>query len=220
MKTDLTVEKGNQGFRCHYFAKIGQGYRKNTNTSCFAGIVNFSNYRKYKRDELGQNIRINGSVQYTELKSLPLHIYINITNKIVSMKEVRRMVFIINKITPCEVMYINNIPFIKYKFTKNRDYKSNLLLLNFIRMTWYDASPGKTHFKNAQFFKDILEYKVTKDPLLFLTTCLKNNVINKPDNYCYGNHSIIYKGIKPRTTAEFFETAIRSCDGFVKGHDN
>ena len=141
---------------------------ENSNNACWAGLNN-SQY-------LGKDIYID---KYIEPE--------------ITDKQRKRIIYLLNKITPCKFKTIENIKYIQFKLLKY--HYSNLLLLNFIRILWY-----KNHsFNNEQFFIDICKSKTRKlDYLEFMMTCIKNNV-NKGSGWYYGDHSFVYLGIIPKT---------------------
>lgn len=106
----------------------------------------------------------------------------------------KRIVYLINKITPCKFITIDDKIYIRYKLLKN--HYSNLLLLNFIRILWYKNKS----FDNEQFFIDICKPKPRNlDYLEFMMTCVKNNVLTNNSSWYYGDHSFVYQGIIPKT---------------------
>jgi len=67
----------------------------------------------------------------------------------------KRIVYLINKITPCKFKTINGKVYISYKLLNN--HYSNLLLLNFIRILWYKNGSfnNKSFFRYFSLFLDI-----------------------------------------------------------------
>lgn len=114
--------------------------------------------------------------------------------KEITDKQRKRIVYLINKITPCKFTTIKGIKYIQFKLLNN--YYSNLLLLNFIRILWYTNQ----NFNNEQFFVDICKPKPRNlDYLEFMMICIKNNVNELNSSFGYGNHSFVYKNIIPKT---------------------
>lgn len=109
-------------------------------------------------------------------------------------KQRKRIVYLINKITPCKFTTIKGKTYIQCKLLKN--HYSNLLLLNFIRILWYKNKA----FNNEQFFIDICKSKPRNlDYLEFMMICIKNNVLTNNSSWHYGDHSFVYQGIIPKT---------------------
>ena len=148
----------------------------NPNTACWAGL---------------NNIMLNNLIIDVKTKS-----YIFIDKYIepeITDKQRKRIVYLLNKITPCKFTTIKKVRCIQFKLLKN--HYSNLLLLNFIRILWYHNHC----FNNEQFFIDICKPKPRNlDYLEFMMTCIKNNV-SESDSWHYGNHSFVYKNIIPKT---------------------
>lgn len=140
---------------------------KNSNDSCWAGLN--------KRIYLGKDIYID---KYIEPEITDI--------------QRKRIIYLINKITPCKFTTIKNTKYIQYKLLKN--HYSNLLLLNFIRILWYENKS----FNNTQFFIDICKPKSRNlDYLEFMMSCIKNNVLTN-DSWGCGNHSFVYLNIIPK----------------------
>jgi hypothetical protein len=105
----------------------------------------------------------------------------------------KRIVYLVNKITLCKFVLIEDKIYIKYKLLDN--HYSNLLLLNFIRILWYKNGS----FNNENFFTDICKPKTRGlDYLEFMMTCVKNNVLTG-NSWNYGSHSFVYPDIVPKT---------------------
>jgi hypothetical protein len=175
-----------RSYDCHYYRRKGNGLIKNSNEACWSGIVDLFYWNFYisKQKE-----------KYKKTKNIPLHIFIDkFQNEYITTREnLINVLNIINKITTCKLVIINNKEYIKYKFICNKNYEANLLLLNFIRLLWYEDY----NLNFEQYYKDIAKYN-NEEPFLFLTTCLKNNVII-PSKYYYGNHSHVIPDIIPKT---------------------
>ena len=155
-------------YKCYIYHLQNKKLVKNSNDACWAGVK----YDKY----LGKDIYID---EYIEPE--------------ITDKQRKRIIYLINKITPCKFVTIDNKIYIKYKLLKN--HYSNLLLLNFIRILWYKNEA----FNNEQFFIDICKPKTKGlDYLEFMMTCIKNNV-NDSSTFGHGNHSFVYKNIIPKT---------------------
>jgi hypothetical protein len=121
----------------------------------------------------------------------------------------KRIVYLVNKITPCKFVLIENKIYIKYKLLDN--YYSNLLLLNFIRILWYE----NLSFDNEKFFIDICKPKTKGlDYLEFMMTCVKNNV--NSNSYNHGNHSFVYFDIIPKTKEMLLKYTGGSMQNFLQ----
>jgi hypothetical protein len=174
-------------YKCYIYHLEDKKLIQNGNYACWAGL----NRSQYSSIE-GKNIVLD-----IETKD---YIYIDkyIENQITD-KQRKRIVFLINKITPCEFVTINGKKYIQYKLLKN--HYSNLLLLNFIRILWYKNGL----FNNEQFFIDICKPKTRGlDYLEFMMTCIKNNVMDST-SWNYGDHCFAYKNIIPKTKEKLYE---------------
>lgn len=122
----------------------------------------------------------------------------------------KRIIYLINKITPCKFILIDDKIYIKYTMLNN--HYSNLLLLNFIRILWY-----KNHaFDNNNFFIDICKPKTKGlDYLEFMTTCVKNNV-KDCQTWNHGNHSFVYPDIIPKTKEMLYKYTGESMQNFLQ----
>lgn len=174
-----------RGYDCYVYHLENNELVLNNNTACWAGLSNGQG--KYYNED--------GKLISLDVKTKD---YIFIDNYIepeITDIQRKRIVYLINKITPCKFVTINDKIYIRYKLLKN--HYSNLLLLNFIRILWYENKV----FNNKQFFIDICKPKTKKlDYLEFMMTCIKNNVLLGASNsWYYGNHSFVYKDIIPKT---------------------
>ena len=157
-----------RGYECYKYHLINKELIENPNTACWAGLD--------KSEYLGKDIYID---KYIEPE--------------ITDKQRKRIVYLLNKITPCKFVTIEKVKYIQYKLLSN--HYSNLLLLNFIRILWYKNGS----FNNEQFFIDICKPKPRNlDYLEFMMTCIKNNVYSG-GNWYYGDHSFVYLGIIPKT---------------------
>lgn len=172
-----------RGFQCYYYKLDQKGNLvRNTNISCWYGLKNESYY--------------DSNNNYAQIDSKNQHfIFIkDFKEPEVSDESINRIIQLINNITTCEIVTIDNIKYIKYKLLGT--YAQNLLLLNFIRMLWYKPST----FNHENFIKSsIFNSARGIDSLKFLLKCVKNNVINSKHYMGYGAHSCIYKDIKLKT---------------------
>lgn len=166
---------------CYIYHLENKKLIQNSNIACWAGLNRNKFYNNSSRI-----IKLD-----TDTKD---YIFIDqyIEPEITSQQR-KRIVYLINKITPCKFIMIGDKIYIRYKLLSN--HYSNLLLLNFIRILWY----RNRSFDNEQFFIDICKPKTKGlDYLEFMMTCIKNNVLNN-DTYGLGDHSFVYKNIIPKT---------------------
>jgi hypothetical protein len=198
-----------RGFQCYYYRMrdnnklIAEG-----NRSCWAGINN----ECYFYDKI-QKERI-------VFKLLPENkddIFIDqfkVTCGTVSEKDIKRVVHLINKITPCKLVKIKKKQYIKYR--KVGYYYSDLLLLNIIRMLWYQPK----RFNMEEYYKSIHD-RFKGDPLIFLMERIKNQVDESATaGYSYGDHSCIYKNIVPKTKQQLLDYKKGSMENFIKQYIN
>lgn len=163
-------------YSCYVYHLQNKKLIQNPSTACWAGV---------------QSSRISQIDVDIETKD---YIYIDryIEPEITDVQR-KRIVNLVNKITNCKFITIDNKTYIEYKLLSN--HYSNLLLLNFIRILWYKNQS----FNNEQFFIDICKFKLKKlDYLEFMMTCIKNNVTDQ-SKWDYGNHSFVYNNIIPKT---------------------
>lgn len=157
---------------------------QNSNQACWAGLN--------KPIYLGKDIYID---KYIEPE--------------ITDKQRKRIVYLLNKITPCKFTTIKGVKYIQFKLLKN--HYSNLLLLNFIRILWYKNQS----FNNEQFFIDICKPKIRGlDYLEFMMTCIKNNVSGS--SFGYGNHSFVYPNIIPKTKEMLLKYTVNSMQTFLQ----
>lgn len=175
-----------RGYECYIYHLENNKLVKNDIHACWNGL-NRSKYRKYDKNQK-QSVNIILDDKTKDYIYIDKYIEKEITNK-----QRKRIVFLINKITPCEFIMINDKIYIQYKLLSN--HYSNLLLLNFIRILWYKNGS----FNNKQFFIDICKRKTKGlDYLEFMMTCVKNNV-ETASSWYYGDHSFVYLNIIPKT---------------------
>lgn len=146
---------GFKGYRVNsYYGIDDNTLKENTNTSCFAGIMNIpkENYIYIKDFECEET-----------QKYIPL------------------IIELINKITPCSIVTINRIKYIKFKLLET--YDQSLILLNFLRLLWYDPKEvyGKSSF-SLSFFRYLSKSRY-KDPFKRLTKA--NKIANEEQSYRY-----------------------------------
>jgi hypothetical protein len=166
-------------YGCFYYKMSPDNkLKQNPNAACWAGLRG-----AHGKDFLFKNVNkeYKGIIFIKEFRC-----------KDVDESIVNRMIYLINKITPCKLVKIEEKEFIRIKVFER--YSQNLVILNFIRMLWYKNGG----FNHEKFFEDIFEDIRYRDPLLFLMECVKKNVQEKR-YYDYGNHSLIYAGIIPKS---------------------
>jgi hypothetical protein len=174
-----------RGYDCHKYHLINKELVKNSNTACWAGLN--------KSEYLGKDIYID---KYIEPE--------------ITDKQRKRIIYLLNKITPCKFKTIKNVKYIQFKLLKY--HYSNLLLLNFIRILWYKNKI----FNNEQFFIDICKPKTKGlDYLEFMMTCIKNNVESN-DSWNHGDHSFVYANIIPKTKEILLEYTGSSMQNFLQ----
>lgn len=157
----------------------------NSNNACWRGISRGSVFWRINNAD-------KKNKDYIFIKSF--------IEKEISEESRLRLISLINKITDCKIVTINKEKFIKYK--PIRYYASDLVLLNMIRMLWYENQS----FNQDQFFEDIMKNHKGKDTLMFLMECVKKNVLTGDINsYGYGNHSCVYKDIIPKKAKKLKE---------------
>jgi len=172
-------------YGCHIYHLQNKKLVQNSNNACWAGLK----YAKY----LGKNIYID---KYIEEE--------------ITDKQRKRIIYLLNKITPCKFTTIKGVKYIQFKLLKY--HYSNLLLLNFIRILWYKNQV----FNNEQFFIDICKPKPRNlDYLEFMMTCIKNNVESN-GSWHYGNHSFVYNGIIPKTKEMLLKYTGNSMQTFLQ----
>jgi len=169
-----------RGYECYVFHLQNNNLIQNNNQACWNGL-NKTNYHDKDCKVIALDLKTKDYIyidQYIEPE--------------ITDKQRKRIVYLINKITNCKFVLIDNKIYIRYKLLKN--HYSNLLLLNFIRILWYK----NRSFNNDQFFIDICKHKPRNlDYLEFMMTCIRNNVGGS--SYGYGDHSFVYKNIIPKT---------------------
>jgi len=174
-----------RGYECYKYHLINKELIKNLNHACWAGLD--------KSEYLGKDIYID---KYIEPE--------------ITDKQRKRIIYLLNKITPCKFTTIKNVKYIQFKLLKY--HYSNLLLLNFIRILWYKNES----FNNEQFFIDICKPKTRKlDYLEFMMICIKNNVDNN-NSYGLGGHSFVYKDIIPKTKEMLYKYTGNSMQTFLQ----
>jgi len=198
-----------RGFNCYYYAMDNNNKLiKNSNSSCWAGI--HKTYYKY-------NSKAEKNEEVSLLPELKDYIFIDqfrVPCKTVSEKDVKRIVHLINKITNCELVKIKKKQYIKYKMLKH--YSSDLLLLNIIRMLWYEPKL----FNITEYYKSIHD-RFKGDPLIFLIERIKKQVDeSQKDGYHYGDHSCIYKNIVPKTKEQLLEYKGSTMSAFITQTNN
>ena len=170
-----------RNYSCYIYHLQDKKLIRNSNNACWAGLN-----RKIYTDINYKNIILDTETKDTIF--IDQYIQPEITDD-----QRKRIITLINKITPCKFTTIEKVKYIQYKLLKN--HHSNLLLLNFIRILWY----LNKSFDNEQFFIDICKPKTKGlDYLEFMMTCIKNNVESN-DSWNYGDHSFVYKNIIPKT---------------------
>ena len=187
-----------RGYECYIYHLQNKKLVKNSNNACWAGLN-----RSIFSDDKGNYIILDAKTK--DYIYIDKYIEPEITDK-----QRKRIITLINKITPCKFTTIEKVKYIQYKLLKN--HYSNLLLLNFIRILWYQNKA----FNNEQFFIDICKPKTRKlDYLEFMMICIKNNVDNN-NSYGLGDHSFVYKDIIPKTKEMLYKYTGNSMRTFLQ----
>ena len=189
-------------YSCYFYHLENNKLIQNSNTACWAGL----------NREYGKYSNKNYKLIILDVKTKD-YIYIDrYIEPQITDDQRKRIIYLINKITPCKFTTIKSVKYIQYKLLKN--HYSNLLLLNFIRILWYKNGS----FNNKQFFIDICKPKTKGlDYLEFMMTCIKNNVlINIESSWGYGNHSFVYKDIIPKTKEMLLKYTGNSMQTFLQ----
>lgn len=187
-----------RGYECYIYHLQNKKLILNNNTSCWAGLD-----KTVYRDKNCKDIKLD--IKTKDYIYIDKYIEPEITTP-----QRAKIVYLINKITPCKFVLIDNKIYIRYKLLSN--HYSNLLLLNFIRILWYKNGS----FNNEQFFIDICKPKTRNlDYLEFMMTCIKNNIDNK-DSWSWGNHSFVYKNIIPKTKEILLKYTGKSMQSFLQ----
>lgn len=122
-------------------------------------------------------------------------IYISQFDDPATIKYQRRLLTLIDKITPCKIVTIDGTRYIKFKMLQT--YNQSLILLNFIRNLWHEPIPGYAE----KFFTSINKSKDQyKDPLARLTWANREAC----DKAFYMGHCNVHdkKLLKIKTTKE------------------
>ena len=187
-----------RGYECYIYHLQNKKLVKNSNNACWAGLN-----RSIFSDDKGNYIILDAKTK--DYIYIDKYIEPEITDK-----QRKRIIYLLNKITLCKFTTIENVKYIQYKLLKN--HYSNLLLLNFIRILWYQNKA----FNNEQFFIDICKPKTRKlDYLEFMMICIKNNVDNN-NSYGLGDHSFVYKDIIPKTKEMLYKYTGNSMRTFLQ----
>lgn len=154
----------NGNFRCNYYHKIQNKLVKNNNQVCWAGLKNYD-FLTPESEKAWRN-------QIFKLEEEIIYIDFSEKLKFVTKKNIDLLIKIINNITPCCLVQIDNKEYISFNLLKT--YDQNLILLNFIRNIWY--SPFTSY--SEVFFEELKKSRL-KDPLSKLTkanilACEKN----------------------------------------------
>lgn len=170
-------------YRCILYAYQGENFNQSYNEACFAGIRDYINH---------------------EIKEF----YIADFDREETIQFVPSLISIINEITPCQLVEINQTRYIKITLLKT--YDQTLALCNFIRNLWYSPEPEypkyneKISFNQTysfEFFKALKRNK-SREPFKKLTeankiACTKIKFRNNP-GHCNVNKGESLK-IKTKT---------------------
>lgn len=203
-----------RGYECYiYHLDKNNKLVKNQNNSCWAGLKEKFYYFKPANVEPisshNKNVEIDLKPGFERI--IFINKYKDNSGK-VTEKDQKRIVYLINKITPCSIVLINGKNYIKYALLKN--HYSNLLLLNFIRTLWHYPNCTKK-FNIDQYYIDINKRIPNKmDVLSFMLKCVKDN-ISEIVNY-EGDHNFIYNDIKIKTKQQLLDYIGQSMEYFLK----
>lgn len=219
--------KNMRGYNCYFKVKLKNidFLFSSTNISCWAGLNNLYISKKHQIPEIQEKLNkinlvipgifngyntewlafnINELKEHLENGSIYIEDYETITSNYIPL-----LIEYINKITPCEIVKIQDKSFIKYKLIEN--YDNNLILLNFIRNLWH--SPIKDY--STLFFEN-LKMSNKEDALEALTesnklACKKLEIRNSP------GHSNVhdYDLLKIKKTEELFKYKGNTTKGFL-----
>lgn len=196
-------------FNCHIFHKLKDGsLNKNVSTACWAVLSRYYD----REDKFG--------IKDIDKQEEDI-IYISNFRRTQTEKDIPLLIQLINEISPCELVTINNIEYIKFQLLKT--YDQSLILLNFIRNLWFDPS---REFRSSyapyyiEFFKELNNIN-EKDPLVRLTLANKNACTTLNFPYCAGHsntgkpHELVVK-----TTQSLLNYKGSCTQAFLKKKDN
>lgn len=201
------AKNNNRSYNCFYKQRTSQGNLiKVSNNACWLGV----NSQEFKNNR--------NSLKGTKFEEDINTIYIyEFKESHISDKDRKRLLFLINLITPCKIVTIDGEKYIKFTLIRDCEYKPNLTLLNLLRQSWYNDYSLRQVFNIEQFYNDIHQKrKRNEDVLSFLLTHMKNNTIDVPNNYMYGGHSIILKNLKIKTTHQLLNDVIVDCNQWLQ----
>lgn len=167
---------------------------RNTNTACFAGLKQYF-YIERKDQE---------TIYISNFKEKETEIYVDL------------IVEVMNKITPCEVVKIEDVEYIKFKLLDG--YDRSLVLLNFIRNLWYGIgdyyAKNKSQY-NIKFFEVLKTSKKYKEPLKRLTyanieACKYVNVRSMGHSNTH-----VYSTLKIKNTKQLLKDDVKSTSEFL-----
>tara|TARA_R110000772_G_scaffold54130_1_gene123539 strand:- start:58216 stop:58758 length:543 start_codon:yes stop_codon:yes gene_type:complete len=162
-------------YKCYYYYLKEDGqFQAPYSNACWAG------FRKFP---VGKDVYID---KYIQPDRLP--------------RNTDRVVQLINKITPCSIVTLKGRSFIKYTPIAENTYVANLVLLNIIRMLWYDAG----RLDNRQFFTLLEQNYRRKDPLSFILECVLASIKPMTKYETFFDHSIVSDKLKIKTKKQLF----------------
>ncbi|HEX8586116.1 MAG TPA: hypothetical protein VF680_17120 [Allosphingosinicella sp.] len=198
-----------RSYDCYYYHKAEDGNLfENFNHSCWNGI-------NIQRPFNLISVRVDNKSQVVKLNDKFKNVIFidNYIDKDVSNETRKKIVKLINKITPCSFTTIKSKTYIKYTLLKN--HYSDLVILNLIRTMWYDGHTSVFNVK--QFHIDLQDRKSSKkDVLEFIMERIAKNVINTNNTYHYGDHSFVYPNIIPKTKDRLCNYTGNSMESFLK----
>lgn len=151
---------------------------------------------------------------------LPTVIYIGKYREKKTEDYIELLVSLINKITKCNIVKVDNKEYIEYHFVGN--YDTNLILLNFIRYLWCeypnDFLRGNSYyeFDTNKFFETLRDDKTYKDALERLLYANQQAVTGTGSRLPPG-HSNIHnpKRLKIKTSKQLLEWKGISTQSFL-----
>lgn len=185
-------EVNSKDYTTKYYSLVNDKLVPNTNTSCWAGIRIY-NFRQESIDIYIEDYEYEETIKY-----IPL------------------LIKTINKITPCEIVTIDDRSYIKFRLLNT--YDKSLLLLNWIRLLWY--SPYCSLYKkdattSINFFESL---KKRRDRDYFVRLIKANIDCQKDILEVYSNghsnvviNSDIRKKLKIKTSEDFNNFTDDSC---------
>lgn len=220
-----------RSFSCTYYHLLKNNILfKNSNIVCWKGIYHFhidfdhkdikelipkdfvinKRLSHYINTPLSNDLT-NTYIQYLSLNTIsdePEYIYIDEFRDTKTEKYIEVLINLINDITECKLVKIDNKEYIKFKFLHS--YDSTLILLNFIRNLWYEPVKGYTEL----FFDSLLrcEYKDSLEKL----TYANREACKLATNYSAGHSNVqVQSSLKVKSTKDLLKYQGTSTQTFL-----